>query len=189
MALMLRSASSNADGMIERGRPERESIVPDSEIVHCEIDRLSKALRRLDCASSMSTTKYDSPRQAPTADALPEPPRPSHHCQFWRMKMNTKNVIAALAVLAVAGSAFANDVADVKGAQATSNYAVGAPEFVAPDAGFVSTKTRAQVVAELKQSVADGSYALSQQEFEGQSPAARVAASRLAGNGKAANLN
>jgi hypothetical protein len=141
------------------------------------------------------------------------------------MKMNTKNLIAALAVLTVAGSAFASDVADVKGAQATSNYAVGAPEFVAPDAGFVSTKTReqvfaelqqaeadgsyaqaqkefvaadagfvstktrAQVVAELNQSVADGSYALSHQEFDGQIPAARVTASRLAGNGKAANLN
>jgi anti-sigma28 factor (negative regulator of flagellin synthesis) len=81
------------------------------------------------------------------------------------MKMNTKNLIAALAVLAASGSVFANDVSGLNGAQATDNYVVGGKEFVAPDAGFVSTKTRQQVVAELQQAEADGSYAQAQKEF------------------------
>jgi hypothetical protein len=121
------------------------------------------------------------------------------------MKMNTKNLIAALAVLTATGSAFAaewNDFSDfqstktraevaseLKDAQAKGNYVVGGKEFVAPDAGFASTKTREQVAAELKQSEADGSYALLHQEFEGQVPAAGVTAARLARSGKAANLN
>lgn len=53
--------------------------------------------------------------------------------------MNTKQLIAAAVVFAAAGSAFAQQT-----------------EFVAPDAGFVSSKTRADVVAELQQAYADG---------------------------------
>jgi hypothetical protein len=52
--------------------------------------------------------------------------------------MNAKHLIAAFAVLAATGSVFAQ-------------------EFVAPDAGFVSTRTRAEVVAEVAQARADGS--------------------------------
>ncbi|MDB5842051.1 MAG: hypothetical protein JWQ23_4003 [Herminiimonas sp.] len=53
--------------------------------------------------------------------------------------MNAKQLIAAFAVLTAAGSA---------SAQFT--------EHVAPDANFVSTKTRAQVISELNQAYAEG---------------------------------
>jgi hypothetical protein len=53
--------------------------------------------------------------------------------------MNAKKLIAAITVLTAAGSA---------SAQFT--------EHVAPDANFVSTKTRAQVISELNQAYADG---------------------------------
>jgi hypothetical protein len=53
--------------------------------------------------------------------------------------MKAKHLIAAVAVFAAAGSVFAQQT-----------------EFVAPDANFVSTKTRAQVVSELKQARANG---------------------------------
>jgi len=56
--------------------------------------------------------------------------------------MNAKQLIGAAAILAAAGSAFAQQT-----------------EFVAPDAGFVSTKTRAEVRAELNQAYADGTLA------------------------------
>ena len=56
--------------------------------------------------------------------------------------MNAKQLIAAAAILAAAGSAFAQQT-----------------EFVAADAGFVSTKTRAEVRAELNQAYADGTLA------------------------------
>jgi hypothetical protein len=119
--------------------------------------------------------------------------------------MNTKHLIAALAVLTATGSAFAHEWVDfsdfqstktraevnaeLKDAQASGNYVVGGQEFVAPDAQFASTKTRAQVVAELKQSQADGSYALAHQEYEGQFPAVNNSGSRIAANGHAVNLD
>lgn len=122
--------------------------------------------------------------------------------------MNAKKLIAAVAVFAATGSAFASEwvdfndfqstktraevVAELQAAQANGNYVAGGQEFVAPDAQFASTKTRAQVIAELKQSQADGSYALAQQEYEGQFPALRnvgTADARLAGNGQAAVRN
>ena len=56
--------------------------------------------------------------------------------------MNAKQLIAAAAILAAAGSAFAQQT-----------------EFVAADAGFVSGKTRAEVRAELNQAYADGTLA------------------------------
>jgi hypothetical protein len=132
------------------------------------------------------------------------------------MKMNAKNIIAALAVVAAAGPAFANDVAgqvvggsefvapdagfvstrtreqiaaELQQAEAEGSYAQAQKEFVAPDTGFAAAKTREQVVAELKQAQADGSYAQLQQEYDGQFPATTASASRLARNGKAVNLN
>lgn len=57
--------------------------------------------------------------------------------------MNAKHLIAAVAVLAATGSAIAQ-------------------EYVAPDANFVSTKSRAEVVAELRQARADGSLDVSE---------------------------
>lgn len=101
--------------------------------------------------------------------------------------MNVKNLIAAVAVFAAAGSAMAEQtfpyvdftgvqstrtraevIAELKDAQANGSYAASNSEFVAPDANFKSTKTRAQVIAELKEAQADGSYALAHQEYDGQ---------------------
>lgn len=53
--------------------------------------------------------------------------------------MNVKQLIAAVAVLAATGSAFAQQT-----------------EFVAPDANFMSSKSRAEVMAELNQAQAQG---------------------------------
>lgn len=53
--------------------------------------------------------------------------------------MNAKQLIAAAAILAATGTAFAQQT-----------------EFVAADANFTPAKTRAEVVAELNQAYADG---------------------------------
>jgi hypothetical protein len=53
--------------------------------------------------------------------------------------MNIKKLLAATAILAATGSAFAQQT-----------------EFVAADANFTSTKTRAEVMAEVNQAYADG---------------------------------
>lgn len=81
--------------------------------------------------------------------------------------MNAKKLIAAVAVFAAGSCAFAQQT-----------------EHVQPDAGFVSTKTRAQVIAELEQAKADGSYALAHQEYDGQFPALSAQAAKYAGNAK-----
>lgn len=88
--------------------------------------------------------------------------------------MFAKKLIAAVAVFAAAGSVFAAEVT----------------EGVYP--AVESTKTRAQVIAELEQSKADGSYALMHQEYQGQDPVAAIQYARakaeknnLARNGKA----
>ncbi len=47
---------------------------------------------------------------------------------------------------------------------------------------FTSTKTRAEVVAELKAAKADGSYALAQQLYEGQDPIAANQYAKAHGN-------
>lgn len=60
--------------------------------------------------------------------------------------MNAKHLIAAVAVLASAGSVLAQD-------------------YVPPDAGFSSTKTRAEVIAELHQARADGSLNYSDHSY------------------------
>jgi len=63
--------------------------------------------------------------------------------------MNTKNILVAAAVFAASATAFAQQT-----------------EFVAPDAGFISTKTRAEVVADLNQAYGQG--ALASQQYDGQ---------------------
>lgn len=59
--------------------------------------------------------------------------------------MKTKHLIAALAVLGATGSAFANEWVDFS--------------------DFQSTKTRAEVAAELKDAQASGNYVVGGQEF------------------------
>jgi hypothetical protein len=63
--------------------------------------------------------------------------------------MNVKNLIAAVAVFAAAGSAFAQQT-----------------EFVAPDAGFQSRATRAEVRQDLAQAASEG--AIAQRQHDGQ---------------------
>ncbi|SMP61092.1 DUF4148 domain-containing protein [Noviherbaspirillum suwonense] len=63
--------------------------------------------------------------------------------------MNVKNLFAAVAVFAAAGSAFAQQA-----------------EFVAPDAGFRSTLTRAEVRQDLAQAASQG--AIAQRQHDGQ---------------------
>ena len=63
--------------------------------------------------------------------------------------MNVKNLIAAVAVFAAAGSAFAQQT-----------------EFVAPDAGFQSSLTRAEVRQDLAQAAGQG--AIVQRQHDGQ---------------------
>jgi len=60
--------------------------------------------------------------------------------------MSAKHLIAAFAVLAANGAAFAQ-------------------EFVEPGVHFASTRTRAEVLAELKQAQADGSYRVLDTEY------------------------
>jgi len=60
--------------------------------------------------------------------------------------MNAKHLIAAFAVLASTGSVFAQ-------------------EFVEPGVNFVSTRTRAEVLAELKQAQADGTHRVLDTEY------------------------
>jgi anti-sigma28 factor (negative regulator of flagellin synthesis) len=60
--------------------------------------------------------------------------------------MNAKHLIAAVTVLAATGSVLAQ-------------------EFVEPGVNFVSTRTRAEVVAELKQAQADGTYLVLDTEY------------------------
>jgi hypothetical protein len=70
--------------------------------------------------------------------------------------MNIKQLIAAFGIFAAAGSVFAQQTEFV--------------DPVSPRAG--SGKTRAEVVAELERSKADGSYDVLHQEYEGQFPEA-----------------
>lgn len=65
--------------------------------------------------------------------------------------MKTKQLIVTAAMLIATGAAFAQQT-----------------ESVAPDANFVSTKSRAEVIAELKQAQANGVYAVGGEEFPGQ---------------------
>ena len=94
--------------------------------------------------------------------------------------MNVKNLIAAVAVFAAAGSAFAQQT-----------------EFVAPDAGFKSTMTRAEVRQDLTQAASQG--AIVQRQHDGQDPVyaagtrsrqdVRGEATQSARNHRAGNVN
>lgn len=65
--------------------------------------------------------------------------------------MNAKQLIAAAALISATGAVFAQST-----------------EFVRPDENFVSTKTRAEVMAELKQARIDGLYAVGGEEYPNQ---------------------
>jgi len=76
-----------------------------------------------------------------TLSLLPPSPHLTN-IDFWRMNMNTKTILAAVALFAAAGSTFA---------QGNSEF----DEFT----NFVSTRTRAEVQAELAQANAQGQVA------------------------------
>jgi hypothetical protein len=67
---------------------------------------------------------------------------------FWRIKMNAKKLTAAVIMFAAAGATFAQNA-----------------EFVAPDANFVSSKSRAEVIAELKQAQANGTLSFMEYNY------------------------
>ncbi len=62
--------------------------------------------------------------------------------------MNAKKLTAAVILFAAAGATFAQNA-----------------EFVAPDANFVSSKSRAEVVAEFKQARTNGALAFSEHNY------------------------
>lgn len=68
--------------------------------------------------------------------------------------MNAKQLIVVLAAFSATISAFAQT-----------------QEYVTPNEKFVSAKTRAEVIAELKQAQADGTYVIGGEEFPNQFPA------------------
>ncbi len=68
--------------------------------------------------------------------------------------MNAKQqLIASFALLAAAGSAFAQST-----------------DYAQPNERFVSTKTRAEVIAELKQAQAEGVYVVGGEAYVGERP-------------------
>jgi hypothetical protein len=79
--------------------------------------------------------------------------------------MNAKKFIAAVSMLVATGSVFAQQV-----------------EAIHADAGFVSTKTRAQVKAELEQAQANGTYLAEGEEFAGQTRAQATAIAKYMRN-------
>lgn len=113
--------------------------------------------------------------------------------------MTAKNLIAAVAVFAAAGSAFAEQTypyvdfggfqgtrtraeaaAELQQAQSAGNYVVGGEEIASPVADFVPGKSRAQVVAELRQAQEDGAYVVGGEEYGGQFPRIQAEQTRLA---------
>jgi hypothetical protein len=70
----------------------------------------------------------------------------------WRNKMNAKKLTAAVILFAATGAALAQS-----------------SEFVAPDANFISSKSRAEVVAELNQARTEGLLTFTEYDY----PAAR----------------
>ena len=113
--------------------------------------------------------------------------------------MNAKNLIAAVAVFAAAGSAFAGQTypyvdfggfqgtrtraevaAELQQAQSAGNYVVGGEETLSPVADFVPAKSRAQVVAELRHAQEGGAYVVGGEEYDGQFPTVQAGQTRLA---------
>lgn len=68
--------------------------------------------------------------------------------------MKTKQLLAALVILSATATAFAQQ-----------------QEYVTPNEKFVSAKTRAEVIAELKQARADSTYIVGGEEYPNQFPA------------------
>ena len=66
--------------------------------------------------------------------------------------MNSKQLIASLSLVVATGAVFAQST-----------------EHVQPNEKFVSTKTRAEVIAELKQAKAEGSFVTGGEEYADQS--------------------
>ena len=66
--------------------------------------------------------------------------------------MNSKQLIASITLLVASGAVFAQST-----------------EYVQPNEKFVSTKTRAEVIAELKQAKTEGSFVVGGEEFTDQS--------------------
>jgi hypothetical protein len=146
------------------------------------------------------TTKCASPRQDPTAHAVRHRRARSHPLdRYEEKKMNAKILIAAVAVFAAAGSAFADQTypyvdfggfqgarmraevaAELQQAQSAGNYVVGGEEIASPVAGFVTAKSRAQVVAELRRAQEDGAYVVGGEEYDGQFPTIQARQTRLA---------
>jgi hypothetical protein len=122
--------------------------------------------------------------------------------------MNTKKLIAAVAIFAAAGSSFAAEVtegvwpaftstktraevvAELQQAKADGSYALAHQQYQGQvpgaDTQIASTKTRAEVVAELEAAQADGSYALAHQEYDGQFPQAAAQYAKAHGNANTA---
>ena len=94
------------------------------------------------------TGMCDSARQDPTGSNFALTAEPGVNFLIGK-NMNIKNIIATAALFAAAGSAFAQQT-----------------EFVAPDAGFKSTLTRAEVRQDLAQAYAQGNVA--QRQHDGQ---------------------
>src|ERR1035437_10896660 len=65
--------------------------------------------------------------------------------------MNTKQLFATVAMLTATGAVLAEPL-----------------DYVRADVGFVSTKTRAEVIAQLNQAKADGSYQVLDAQYPGQ---------------------
>jgi hypothetical protein len=146
------------------------------------------------------TTKCASPRQDPTAHAVRHRRARSHPLDHYKeKKMNAKNLIAAVAVFAAAGSAFADQpypyvdfggfqgtrtraevAAELQQAQSAGNYVVGGEETTSPVADFAAVKSRVQVVAELRRAQEDGAYVVGGEEYDGQFPTAQPGQTRLA---------
>jgi hypothetical protein len=146
------------------------------------------------------TTKCASPRQDPTAHAVRHRRARSHPLdRYEEKKMNAKNLIAAVAVFAAAGSAFADQTypyvdfggfqgtrtraevaAELQQAQSAGNYIVGGAETASPVADFIPVKSRVQVVAELRRAQEDGAYVVGGEEHDGQFPTIQARQTRLA---------
>jgi hypothetical protein len=121
------------------------------------------------CFIDEGTTQCGSPRQDLTGNRIACTAEPRLiQLNYASEKMNAKKLIAAAAIFAAAGSTFAAEVT----------------EGVWP--AFTPTKTRAEVVAELKAAQADGSYALAQQQYDGQFPQAAAQYAKAHGNANTA---
>jgi hypothetical protein len=100
---------------------------------------------------STQRNKCDSARQDPTGSIYAFTAEPGVTYQSLERIMDVKKLIAAIAVFAAAGSAFAQQT-----------------EFIAPDAGFKSALTRAEVRQDVTQAASQGK--LVQQQHTGQDP-------------------